>query len=1153
MKTLSDGYPGDAVVFAGLEVLGMIAVLVALAWAVERFGARRHAALRGTLWLAALVGVLLTPAVTLLGRHLPWHVAVLPSGIAATDQPAERPSDVAPAAPAVPTGEAIGGFTRAPETSGLPGVTPSGNRSTGTSPRTKTAPSVPAAPPPARVPETAPTATAEPPAPPDLPRAFATFLLIVWGLGSVYLAVRLGHGAWRLRRLWRHLRPLDDARWAAELTAVARLLSVPRLPKLCLSPDVRSPLVAGLFPPRVVLPEALVECGLPEQVRTVLVHECAHVVRRDLWVCLLQRLAAVLFWVHPLVHLLNRRLDQAREEVCDNHVLAHTDAPAYAETLLTVAQLCYPTPRLEGYLTMMPRHYNLERRVADLLADRRDTATRLPTPQRAALLAAFVLLLVAVASVGLHGAAPAQDAKTQAASAPPAPTEKLTGVVHAADGKPAAGAVVWATKFYYGPLERRETIAGADGRYALALGPGTWWIWARHGTQGGEGQLRSETIEIAAGRAPKPVSIRLEERGTFRGRLLEAETGKPLAGGRLVLDAGLDLKADAQGRFEVGGLSRGGHEAFVVAPGRMRMRVLFDTTARADTELDVPVPPAGKIVGRVTDQAGKPIPGAYVGRYTSGSYFSLNALFQACDTDGRFEYEDAVGPGQPTRLTAFAPDYAEEERSGVIVAPDGKSLELNFRLRPKPGTPGKKPAPDEEKRRSVSGVVRGLLGKPAVGVLVRWGYQPFTGAIETRTDAKGGFRLTVPDKADMLAVLPRDLLPQFPRVEAGGDQTVNITLQFGNEARGRVRDDTGKPIKGVQVIAVAPSPDPRIGNPYWLREADVRTDAEGKFHIKGLPDAARLDFLKAGLTDVRNYVPDFTAAENGVTMLYGGAVKGRVVDRDGKPIRNFRVLVGFPRERQPGDKTMGFFAGYSGMGVRFTSADGSFVLTGVGAGSVYRIRALAEGHGEAVDDRVEAVPINRLTETKATTLRAGPPVSLRVRAKSAGKPVTGARVTLVNGQPSLDQQFRWGYDDASWANMERGRTADDGWANFPALGFGDATMVVQAPGFARHRVSWRNGEKELTVKLEREAVLVGEVRDAAGKPVKEFYVNLTSGGDQISASVGPADKGKFRIAELPAGDWAIVLRATDGLTTLYDERVTLKAGDTKELRVVLAR
>jgi uncharacterized GH25 family protein len=728
--------------------------------------------------------------------------------------------------------------------------------------------------------------------------------------------------------------------------------------------------------------------------------------------------------------------------------------------------------------------------------------------------------------------------------------EPLRGKVYAADGSPVAGAVVWAAKLDQGPLERRETVADAKGDYELDLGKGRWWVWARRGTQGGEGIARHETIEIDDRGAPNSVIIRMEERGTFRGRLFQAETGKPISGGRFFLDNGVVLNTDDQGRFELGGLDRSNHEAYVVAPRRMRMRVLFDTTAHADTELEVPVPRAGKIVGRVTDADGKPIPGAYVWRPTSGSHFSLTGLVVSCDAEGRFEYDDAVPPDQPTRLTGSAPGYVDGDLDDLYVSPDGKPLVLDFRLRRKPDDRPNAKVPDDEKRRVVSGVVRGPDGKPVASVVVRWGYKPYVGAIQTKTDQKGRFRFTVPDKADLVAVLPRELAPEFLPVAAGSNQEVEVELRAGHTARGKVLDDTGKPIKEVDVIAVVSSPDPRIGNPFWLRESEVRTDGNGKFEMKGVPDGAQFDFLKSGLSDLRNHHLDLASADNIVTMRYGGAISGRVVDREGKPIRNFRVLVGFPHERRPDDQSGGFFAGYCGIGVRFTSADGSFVLTGVGAGSVHRIMALADGHGEAVADRVTVVPINHLETTKPVTLQAGPPVALRVRAVTAkDKPIAEARVTLVNGEPGLDQQFSWGYHNASWEDMVRCRTGADGWAHFPVLSFASATVLVQAPGYGRQRLGWRDGQKELTVELAPEAVLSGDVRDATGKPVRAFFVNLTSGGDQISTSVGSADKGRFRVAELPAGSWTISIRDSDGPTELHQRQITLKAGEIQDLKI----
>jgi beta-lactamase regulating signal transducer with metallopeptidase domain/protocatechuate 3,4-dioxygenase beta subunit len=1155
MNTLAGWYPGDGAALAALEVSAMVAALVASAAVAGRFLARRRPAVRAALWQAALVGVLAAPAVAVLGRGLPWRVVVLPAASVADDRTDRRPPPEDPALPG---------------TSGLP-AGESGERAPPEPPVQRQpvgAPGVDAGSAPQRAPTPIPSSGASPdarsraavegpPASTDRVHAAVTLAFLAWGLGCVLLSVRLLHGWWRLRRLSRRLRPLDDGPRDAALEAAARTLGGERLPGVYLSPAVRGPLLVGLRAPRVILPERLPAACSPRQLCDVVVHECAHAVRRDVWVCLLQRLVGTVYWPHPFVWLLNGRLDVAREEVCDNHVLAGADPPGYAETLLAVARVCFPVAKLEGHLAMIPRHHNLERRVAGLLEEHRDRATRLRPGQRFAVGAALVLALAALSSVGLRAAPPAKAPPEAAGQAPGAPPAVMTsaqpplrGTVLAPDGSPAAGAIVWAAKIALGPLQHHETVTDERGEYSLSLAPGDWLVRARRNTQGA-GVHADGQIKIAAGRTHVPVTLRLEERGTFRGRLVEAETGKPIPGGRLFLDAGFALTADADGRFATGGLSRESHESFVVAPGRMRLRVLFDTTARADTELEVPVPRGGKIVGSVTDPHGRPIPGAYVGRASSGSFVSINALYVDCDARGRFEFDDATVPGQPTRLSAAAPGFIGDDRAGLVTTED-RPLEVHFRLRPKSaGHAATPPPPGEEARRMVSGVVRGPDGKPAADVVVRWGYEHDWNTIHTRTDAEGRFSLNVPDKADLLAVLPRAFQPAFPQVTAGGDRTVDVSLRAGATVRGRVVDDTAKPVEGATVIARVGSPDARICNPYWLQESAARTDATGRFEVKGVPDGAHFDVLKAGLSDVRDVALALNEADHTVKMQYGGAVRGRVVDQDGKPVRNFRVLVNMPRERKRDDKLGGYFAGFCGMGVRFTSPDGVFVLTGVGAGTVLRISAVAEGYGEAVADRVTAVPLNHLDATEPVALRAGPPVSLRVRVAGAGgKPVAGALVTLINGDPSLDSNFAWGYHDASWEDMVRCRTDAAGRANFPALSFGDATVLVQAPGYARRRLGWRDRRKELEVELAPEAVLAGEVHEAGGEPVKAFYVRLMSGGDQIGTSYGPDAKGRFRLGELPAGKWSIVIGREGDQKALYQETTTLGAGETRELPVV---
>jgi hypothetical protein len=422
--------------------------------------------------------------------------------------------------------------------------------------------------------------------------------------------------------------------------------------------------------------------------------------------------------------------------------------------------------------------------------------------------------------------------------------ETIRGSVQTADGAPAKGAKVWTAKLWTRLLDRRETEADDQGRFSLEVRPGEWLFWANLGTQGGE---ISRAVKVQAGQEAEPVAITLTEQGRLRGRLVEAESGKPIAGGMFALDNGLVPIADDQGRFEAVGLGRVGyHEAFVVCPGRARMRVLFVMSDRPETELEVRVPRAGKVVGRVTDVQGRPIPGARVGRSTSGHSISINALFVRCDDQGRFEY-DGIALDRPTWLGAEADGYRELQKDNLLVDPKVGTLTLDFQLARSPEAPrtGDSAAKDGVQAdaavpaefRDVTGIVLGPGDEPVAGSAVRWGADRNSETIATRTGADGRFRLRqVPDQKGVVAVIAAGskLAPAFAFVQGRGEQDVRVSLVEGRSARGVVRDDRGEPLPKVSVTPVSFSPDPNRGGWVWFSELTAETDAQGRFELSGL-------------------------------------------------------------------------------------------------------------------------------------------------------------------------------------------------------------------------------------------------------------------------------------------------------------------------------
>ena len=176
--------------------------------------------------------------------------------------------------------------------------------------------------------------------------------------------------------------------WQLEVNALCDRLRIYREVRVALLDEHVSPIATGLLRPAVLLPRAA--CGwTDERRRAVLLHELAHIKRRDCGVQLLAQIACAIYWFNPLVWMAARQLRRERERACDDHVLRCGARPSsYASHLLDIATDLRPSFAPTAALAMA-RPSELEGRLLAVLA-----AGRARVPFRATRWAVIAIISV---------------------------------------------------------------------------------------------------------------------------------------------------------------------------------------------------------------------------------------------------------------------------------------------------------------------------------------------------------------------------------------------------------------------------------------------------------------------------------------------------------------------------------------------------------------------------------------------------------------------------------------------------------------------------------------------------------------------------------------------------------------------------------------
>ena len=224
--------------------------------------------------------------------------------------------------------------------------------------------------------------------------------LAIWALGAAVVLGRMLLGILAVQWMSRRTRVASEGRWLALARGLTADLGLKNV-RFVQSATASMPMAWGVFRASVLMP-AGADAWPAHRLRVVLLHELAHVKRRDCLTHLVAQIACAAYWFNPLAWIAARRLRAERERACDDLVLAMgTRGSDYADELLDIARGMqrqrFPAV-LGGASLAMAHRSQLEGRLIAIL-DPSVPRRGLTRARAAAAAAVFAVLIVSVASV----------------------------------------------------------------------------------------------------------------------------------------------------------------------------------------------------------------------------------------------------------------------------------------------------------------------------------------------------------------------------------------------------------------------------------------------------------------------------------------------------------------------------------------------------------------------------------------------------------------------------------------------------------------------------------------------------------------------------------------------------------------------------------
>ena len=152
------------------------------------------------------------------------------------------------------------------------------------------------------------------------------------------------------------------------------------------------PAVIGIFRPRIVIPCKIIDNWNESELEPIILHELAHIKRKDLIVNFLQTIIQIIYFFNPFVWFANYRIRRIREEICDDIALHLYDKGRryYTTSVLKVMEEAIAEPVL-GFIGFMEKKNSLIERIQRIM--KKDYTSNITLTGRSAFILAIVFIL----------------------------------------------------------------------------------------------------------------------------------------------------------------------------------------------------------------------------------------------------------------------------------------------------------------------------------------------------------------------------------------------------------------------------------------------------------------------------------------------------------------------------------------------------------------------------------------------------------------------------------------------------------------------------------------------------------------------------------------------------------------------------------------